>query len=381
MNNTIKLINFIKSLYNDEIIPLHRPMFIGNEKQYLIDCIESNFVSSAGEMVSSFEKKLSKYTNSKFCIAVSNGTAALHISLKVLGVKKNTEVITQALNFVAIGNAISYCAAKPIFIDVEKDTLGLCPNSLKKFLKNNVYFKKGKPFNKKTNKLISACVPMHTFGNPCRILEISQICKNFNIPLLEDAAESLGSFYNNKHTGTFGLLGVISFNGNKIITTGSGGAIITDDENLAKKIKHLTTTAKLPHRYEYIHDEIGYNYRLSSINAVLGIAQLENLDFFIDQKTKISNQYKLFCIENDIKMVSPIEYSKSNYWLNAIIMSNFKDRNNLLNALNDANIFSRPIWKLLSTLEMFKDCENDGLINSNWLEKRVINLPSSVPNI
>ncbi len=380
----LSITNFIdkvRSIYKEDFVPLHRPILKGNEKKYLQDCIDSNFVSSAGEMIIDFEKMIASYTKSKYAVSTSNGTSALHISLLLSGVEENTEVITQALTFVATGNAISYCNAKPIFLDVDKSTMGLCPQALSKFLHENTYSRENSLFNKSTDRRISACVPMHTFGHPCQIEEIYNICKEFNLPLVEDAAESLGSFYKGNHTGKYGLISAISFNGNKVITTGGGGMIVTDDEELAKKAKHITTTAKIPHQYEYIHDEIGYNYRMPNLNAALGIAQFENLKKFLEKKRKISEEYASFFDSfDDVKFFKEPESAFSNYWLNAIILNDSNEKNKFLKVTNEANIMTRPIWKLLSSLDMFVDCETDELVNSRWLEKRVINIPSSVPN-
>ena len=282
-------IDFIRSIYGSErVIPLHEPHFIGNEKKYLNDCIDSTFVSSTGKFVDEFEEKIAKYTGAKYAVATSNGTSALHIALLLANVAKNDEVITQPLTFVATCNAISYCGANPIFIDVDKETMGLSPLSLQAYLKKNAFIKNQQCINNNTGRVIKACVPMHTFGQPCRIDEIKEICDKYNISLIEDAAESLGSFYKDKHTGTFGQMGVISFTGNKIITGGGGGCVITDDEILAKRAKHLTTTAKVSHKWEYIHDMIGYNYRMPNLNAALLVAQLENLESFLLNKRELS---------------------------------------------------------------------------------------------
>ena len=262
------VINFIQSTYQSkDFIPLHEPKFIGNEKKYLNECIDSTFVSSIGKFVDEFEEKIAKYTGARYAVATSNGTSALHIALLLANVTRNDEVITQPLTFVATCNAISYCGANPVFIDVDKETMGLSPLSLQAYLEKNAYIKNQQCINNKTGKVIKACVPMHTFGQPCRIDEIKEICDKYHISLIEDAAESLGSFYKNKHTGTFGQMGVMSFNGNKIITAGGGGCFITNDKELAKRAKHLTTTAKVPHKWKYTHDMIGYNYRMPNLNA------------------------------------------------------------------------------------------------------------------
>ena len=287
-NSFSEIIDFIKSLYPSENpVPLHAPRFTGNEKKYVVDAIDSTFVSSVGEYVDRFEEMICEITGAGFAVATVNGTCALHVALKLAGVQPGDEVITQPLSFVATANAISYCGAKPIFLDVSRKTLGLDPTALKEFLKSNTQTKKQGCYNNVIGKRITACLPMHTFGHPCRIDEIAEICEHYNIALIEDAAESIGSTYNGRHTGTFGLFGVYSFNGNKTVTCGGGGTIVTNDGTLAKKAKHITTTAKLPYPYEYIHDMTGYNYRLPNLNAALACAQLEQLDFFIKKKTGI----------------------------------------------------------------------------------------------
>lgn len=375
--------NFIdkaKSIYSDDFIPLHRPIFIGNESKYLIECIDSNFVSSVGVKVDELEKKVAEFTGSKYAIATVNGTAALHIAIELAGVKRDDEVITQALTFIATCNAISYTGAKPVFIDVDIDTMGLSPLALKNFLEKNAEKRTEGTFNKVSGKRISACVPMHTFGFPCRIVEIAKICSNWNIPLIEDAAESLGSFSNGAHTGTLASMATLSFNGNKIITTGGGGMIITDNSSLAKRAKHITTTSKVPHLYEFVHDEIGYNYRMPNINAALGCAQMEYLDEFLNIKTQLANQWDEFFSNRDVNFVKALDGNKANHWLNTIILDSKDERDNFLKSTNSKNVMTRPIWTLMSKLPMFRGCQTDGLSNSIWLEDRVVNIPSSVPN-
>lgn len=373
------IVDFIKQTFNtNQFIPLHEPRFIGNEKKYLNDCIDSTFVSSVGKYVDTFEKEFAKTVGSKFAVATVNGTAALHISLLLADVKKDDEVITQPLTFIATCNAISYIGAKPIFIDVDLDTMGLSPKSLKNFLERNCEVVDNKCINKTTNKQIKACVPMHTFGHPCKIDEIKEICDSWNITLVEDAAESLGSYYKNKHTGTFGKIGAFSFNGNKIITSGGGGVIVTDDEGLAKRAKHITTTAKIPHPYEYVHDEIGYNYRLPNINAALLVAQLEQLEKFLVSKRELAKIYDEFFSSNSIKFIKESENSKSNYWLQAVLLDDLKQRDGFLEFSNKNGVMTRPIWRLMNELGMFKDCQKDDLKNAKYLEERVVNIPSSV---
>jgi len=374
-----EVIAFIQKTYQTtDFIPLHEPKFIGNEKKYLNECIDSTFVSSVGRFVDEFEEKISNYTGVKYAIATSNGTSALHISLLLANVEQNDEVITQPLTFVATCNAISYCGAQPVFIDVDRDTMGLSPSALRYFLENNTTIKNNKCINNVTGKRIGACIPVHTFGHPCRIDEIKDICNQYNIFLIEDAAESVGSFYKDKHTGTFGQVGVMSFNGNKIITAGGGGCIITDDEALAKKAKYLTTTAKVPHKWNFNHDIVGYNYRMPNLNAALLVAQLENLDNFISSKRKLANVYETFFNSNNYVFVKEPMDSKSNYWLNSILLKNKQQRDEFLDETNSSGIMTRPIWILMNKLPMFKCAQCGNLTNSEWLEDRVVNIPSSV---
>jgi aminotransferase in exopolysaccharide biosynthesis len=377
MQNIVK---FIRDLYKDkDFVALHEPVFIGNEKKYLNDCIDSTFVSSVGKYVDTFEKEFAKTIGSKYAIAVVNGTAALHISLILADVTRGDEVITQPLTFIATCNAISYIGAKPVFVDVDLDTMGLSPDSLQSFLEANCEVKEDKCINKTTGKTIKACVPMHTFGHPCKIDEIKHICDKWNIALVEDAAESLGSYYKGKHTGTFGKVGAFSFNGNKIITSGGGGAIVTDDEELAKRAKHLTTTAKVPHPYEYKHDEIGYNYRMPNLNAALLLAQLEQLDNFLKNKRELASLYEeFFKSYSNIRFIKEPQNSKSNYWLHAIELQDSDARDKFLEYTNKNKVMTRPVWKLMNELEMFKDCQCGSLDNAQYLEERVVNIPSGV---
>ena len=374
-----EFIEFVKGVYNTKKkIPLHEPKFIGNEKKYLNECIDTTFVSSVGKFVNQFEEKMAKYTGAKFVVATCNGTSALHVSLILAGVEEDNEVITQPLNFIASCNAISYCNAKPIFIDVDRDTMGLSPSALKYFLENNTIVKNKKCINKQTKKIIKACVPMHSYGHPCRIVEIKEICDKYCIFLIEDAAESLGSFYKNKHTGTFGQLGVMSFNGNKIVTAGGGGCIVTNNEVLAKKAKHLTTTAKLPHKWDFNHDMVGYNYRMPNLNAALLVAQLEKLNDFITNKRNLANKYETFFKGTAFNFFKEPKNSKSNYWLNSIVLKDKDQRDKFLEETNSNGVMTRPIWILMNKLPMFKDVQCGDLKNSEWLDERVVNIPSSV---
>jgi len=375
-----KLIPFIRKIFNTtDFIVLHEPRFLGNEKKYLDDCIDSTFVSSVGKYVDRFEDEFAKRVGSKYAIATVNGTSALHISLILAGVKRDDEVITQPLTFIATCNAISYIGAKSVFVDVDLDTMGLSPKSLQNFLEQNCEIIDNKCVNKTTAKTIKACVPMHTFGHPCKIDEIKAICNKWNIALVEDAAESLGSYYKEQHTGTFGKLGTFSFNGNKIITSGGGGVIVTDDEVLAKKAKHLTTTAKIPHKWEYVHDEIGYNYRMPNLNAALLVAQLEQLDKFLDNKRDLALRYEEFFSKIDeIDFVKEPADAKSNYWLQAIILKDKIQRDEFLDITNSKGIMTRPVWKLMNELDMFKDSQCAELNNAKYLEQRIVNISSSV---
>ena len=370
---------FIKTVYQGEPVVLHRPVFGGNEKDYLIECIDSNFVSSVGERVDEFEKRIAAYTGVTYAIAAVNGTAALHIALKLAGVTADSEVVTQALTFVATCNAVSYLGARPVFVDVDRGTLGMCPEALRRFLDTCTHRRDGSIWNKESGRRIAACVPMHTFGHPCRIDELAAVCADYGLPLVEDSAESLGSSFRRRHTGTFGLMGVISFNGNKIITTGGGGMIVTNDAAVAAKAKHITTTAKLPHPYEYVHDEVGYNYRLPNLNAALGCAQMEQLEHFVSVKRELAAKYAEFFEDLRIMFVREPEGCSSNYWLNALVLESLQERDAFLEHTNRHGVMTRPAWRLMSRLPMFKDSQNDGLRNSIWLEQRLVNIPSCVP--
>lgn len=379
MNKYAEIVQFIRELYNtpEGFIPLHEPRFMGNEKKYLAECIDSTFVSSVGKFVGRFENMVADYTGANYAVATVNGTAALHIALLLSDVKPDDEVITQALTFVATANAISYTGALPIFIDVDKDTMGLSPLALQQFLEKNCELRNGECINLTTNNRVKACVPMHTFGHSCRIDEIAEICKRYNIDLIEDAAESLGSYYKGKHTGTFGKFGTLSFNGNKTITTGGGGMLLTNNEKLAKKAKHITTTAKVPHKWEFIHDITGYNYRLTNLAAALGCAQMEQLPSIIEKKRELADKYKPFFQSLNLNFVTEPINSKSNYWLNTLILDNEVERNCFLEYLNNQNVMSRPIWQLMNRLKMFENSQSDELTNTNWLVERVVNIPSS----
>ncbi|WP_074405890.1 MULTISPECIES: LegC family aminotransferase [Aquimarina] len=374
-----EFISFVKeSFRTEEFIPLHAPIFMGNEKKYLNECIDSTFVSSVGKFVDQFEADIAKFTRAKHAIATSNGTAALHMGLLMAGVNPNDEVITQPLTFIATVNAISYIGAYPVFVDVDKDTLGLSPEKLDHFLSQNTEILNGECINKTTRRRIKAVVPMHTFGLPSRIDEIVLVCNKFNISVVEDAAESLGSYYKEQHTGTFGLIGTFSFNGNKTITTGGGGMLVTNDDDIAKKAKHITTTAKIPHQWDYEHDMIGYNYRLPNINAALGCAQMEKLPLILEKKRILSDKYEAFFNDKKLQYIKQPKHSISNYWLNAILLENLEERNAFLKETNENGVMTRPIWKLMNGLTMFKNAQTGNLENAKWFEERVVNIPSSV---
>lgn len=378
MNNVI--IEFIQSLYPDyEKIPLHAPVFLGNEKKYLNDCIDTTFVSSVGQFVDRFEEMLAEFTGVKEVIVCVNGTNALHMALILVGVERGDEIITQALTFIATCNAISYIGAHPIFVDVDKDTMGLSPKAVENWLSENAVLKDKQCFNKNTGRRIKACVPMHTFGHPVHLDELVEVCERYHVELVEDAAESLGSFYKGKHTGTFGKVGVLSFNGNKTITTGGGGALLFNDVELAKKAKHLTTQAKVPHRWEFVHDDIGYNYRMPNINAALGCAQIEKLDVILQSKRETAQKYKTFFAGiPDIEFFNEPKNCTSNFWLNAVILTDKLKQQEFLEFTNDRGVMTRPIWQMMNKLTMFSDCQTDSLENTEWFADRVVNIPSSV---
>ena len=375
-----RIIEFIRDLYPEEkVIPLHRPKFEGNEKKYLAECIDTTFVSSAGMFVNRFEKMITEYTGSPFSVATVNGTAALHISLILCDATHDCEVITQPLSFIATSNAIRYTGAEPVFIDIDLKTLGMSAESLEEFLMNNVRTDdNGNSFDVKTGKKISACIPVNIFGHPCRIDRIVELCSEYNIPVIEDAAESIGSLYKSRHTGTFGLLGILSFNGNKTITTGGGGMILTQEEELALKARHLTTQAKVSHPWEYEHDEIGYNYRMPNINAALGCAQLEKLPEFIERKRILAARYQEFFAGSDIRFVTEPPDSLSNYWLNAIILQDRSARDSFLMLTNKNGISTRPAWKLINQFKMYSNSRVIDIRNAEWIADRIVNLPSSI---
>ena len=361
---------------NKKFISLHEPVFIGNEKKYLNECIDSTYVSSVGPFVNKFENLLQNITGVKKAIPVVNGTSGIQVALNLVGVKKNDEVITQALTFVATVNAIAYNNAHPIFLDVDIDTMGLSSNSVSDFLDKYGELRDDGCYNKSTGRRISACLPMHTFGFPVHLDELIKVCKLWKIPIVEDAAESLGSLYKGKPTGTFGEVGVYSFNGNKIITTGGGGVIVTNNIKLGDRAKFLTTTAKEHHKYEFIHNELGYNFRMPNINAALGCAQLEQLPLFLEYKANLAKEYEVFFENSGIKFRKETENTKANYWLMCVELESKKDRDLFLEQTNNSGIMTRPIWQLMFRLPMYENCQKDSQKNAIFLEQRIVNIPS-----
>lgn len=375
-----KIVDFIHELYgSEEFVPLSVPKFVGNEKKYLNECIDTTFVSSVGKFVDRFEEDMARYAGAKKAVVCVNGTNALHMALMLSGVERDDEVLTQALTFIATCNALSYIGAHPVFLDVDLTTMGLSPEAVKEWLAKNAEVRNGVCYNKRTGRRVKACVPMHTFGHPVRIEELLAVCEEYHIALVEDAAESIGSLYKGKHTGTFGKVGALSFNGNKTITTGGGGMLLFMDEELGKLAKHLTTQAKVPHRWEFRHDHIGYNYRMPNINAALGCAQLENLDQFIADKRQTAASYKEYFAKVDgVEFFAEPDNARSNYWLNAVLLPNRDAQQEFLQYTNDHGVMTRPIWELMNRLPMFENCETDGLKNTQMFADRVVNIPSSV---
>ncbi len=364
-----------------EFIALHEPVFKGNEWKYIKECLDTGWVSSVGEYVNRIERDLVDYTGAAYAVAVVNGTAALHIALQLAGVKPGDEVLVPSLTFIATANAVSYCGAIPHFVDSEERTLGVDVDRLYEYLKETSVLSPEGCFNRQTKRRINAIVPMHTFGHPVDMDPLLQLCNDFRIKVVEDAAESLGSFYKGRHTGTIGLVSSLSFNGNKTITTGGGGAILTNDENIAMRAKHISTQAKVPHKWEFNHDMIGYNYRMPNINAALGCAQLEELPDFIKKKRLLASRYQ--AAFQDIQGISffiESKFARSNYWLNVLLLDKeyAGERDNLLELTNNAGIMARPLWTLMHKLTMYQECPRMNMIISEDLERRLINIPSSV---
>ncbi len=374
-----QFIEFVQNQYKTtDFIPLHEPRFLGNEMVYVTDAIDSSYVSSVGTYVDKFEEMMTVISQTRRAVAVVNGTAALHVALRLAGVKQGDEVLTQALTFVATTNAIMYNNAEPVFLDVDLDTMGLSPKAVGLYLNKYGELREDGCYNKKTGRRIAACLPMHTFGFPVHLNELIEICNQWKIPLVEDAAESIGSYYHGKPTGCFGQFGIYSFNGNKIVTAGGGGSIVTNDIQLGDFAKHITTTAKKPHKYEYEHDEIGFNYRMPNLNAALICAQLEQLNSFINHKRRLATEYESFFLKNGIKFRKECPNTRANYWLMCVELNDRSERDLFLNSTNDNGIMTRPIWKLMYKLPMYSHCYRDSQKNAEFLEDRVVNIPSSV---
>ncbi|MFJ7699426.1 LegC family aminotransferase [Lysinibacillus fusiformis] len=378
----MQFVEQVKQLYGKEFIPLHEPTFNDKEIEYVTNCVKTGWVSSVGAYVTKFEEELAKFIGVKRAVAVVNGTAALHIALKLAGVEADDEVLMPSLTFIATANAVSYCRAIPHFIDVHEETLGVDPFKLENYLQQVAELRNGELFNKQTNRRIRALVPMHTFGHAAHIDELVDLAEKYHLVLVEDAAESLGTYYKGKHTGSFGKINAMSFNGNKIITTGGGGAILTDDETLADYAKHLTTTAKVPHQWEYAHDEVGYNYRMPNINAALGCAQLEKLEQFLVQKEALANKYEELVTNIDgVTLFTQPTNSDSNYWLQTLKLEDSFNRDEVLSFLNEQGVMSRPIWQPMHELELYKHCPTMDLAVTNDLKKRIVNIASTPINV
>jgi aminotransferase in exopolysaccharide biosynthesis len=383
MKDTIPFNNeitaYIKTLYpNRDPVLLHCPEFLGNEKKYLAECIDTKYVSYVGRFVAGMENKVREITGAKHAVALVNGTAALHMLLLAVGIQLGDEVITQSLSFAATAAAIVHANGTPVFVDVERETLGMSPESLKSFLLGNAEVKNGVCVNKKTGKPIKAVIPMHTFGHPVRIDEIQKICEEYSLLLIEDAAESLGSYYQGKHTGTFGKAAILSFNGNKLVTTGGGGMVITDDEAIANRVRYISTTAKRPHRWEFYHDEVGYNLRMPSVNAAIGLAQLEYFDTILANKRETAECYKQFFDSINIKFLTEPKNAQSNYWLNAVLFDTRKQRDEFLEYSNDNGVQTRPAWNLLHTLPPYQQYQHTEMPNAEYFADRLVNIPSGV---
>ena len=375
-----EIINNLKLVLGKKKIILHEPDLDNKDLIHIKKCFNSGMVSTAGAYVSKFENEIKKITNSKYVISVTNGTVGLFISLLTAGVKQNDEVLLPAITFVATANAVAQCHAIPHFVDIENDTLGIDADKLEKYLLKNTYIKNNSCFNKRSKRKIKAIIPVHIFGHPCEIEKILKVSRKFKLTVIEDAAEGIGSYYKKKHVGNFGLLGVFSFNGNKIVTSGGGGAIITNNKSLYKRIKHICTTAKVAHSWKYLHNEVGYNFRMPAINAALGYSQLLKLKVFVRKKTQLYKIYKeLFNSNRDIKIMPSPKHCKSNFWLQTMILSGKtkKFKNKIINECHLSGIKVRPLWDLISTLKMYKNCPKMNLDNSKKAYESIINLPSS----
>ena len=374
-----KLVTFIKDLYPEyEKVPLHAPVFLGNEKQYLSECIETTYVSYVGRFVEKFELEIQNFTKANYAIATVNGTSALHIALLMAGVESNDEVLTQALTFVATTNAIKYCNAEPVFIDSEREQLGMDPVVLSDFLYKNARIgDDGFCYNISTKRRIMACVPVHIFGHPSRTTEILSICNEFNIKVVEDAAEALGSYEGANHCGLKGDIGILSFNGNKLVTTGGGGMILTNDKELAERARHITTTARVIKQFDFFHDQLGYNYRMTNLNAAVGLAQMENISKVLSNKRKTAQLYADFCRDHELNFFEEKSGYTSNYWLNTIFLKDKTERDEFLQYSNSRGVMTRPAWTLMPDLPMYRNCQQSKLDVARDLADRIVNLPSS----
>jgi len=382
MNNNMKIVAFISSLYSyQNPVLLHCPEFLGNEKKYLAECIDTKYVSYMGRFVEEMEDRIIEITGAKHAVALVNGTSALYMLLLAIGVKPGNEVITQSISFSATAAAIIHAQGTPIFVDVEQNTFGMSPESLTDFLEEYAEVTNGKCINKRTGRQIKAVLPMHTFGHPARIDEIHKICIKYSLSLIEDSAQSLGSLYKGKHTGTYGKAGIFSFNGNKLVTTGGGGMVITDDETIANEVRYISTTAKCPHRWESYHDKVGYNLRMPSINAAIGLAQLEYFDRILENKRETAHLYQIFFDELGVKFIGEPDNAKSNYWLNAIMFDNREQRDAFLQYSNDNYIQTRPAWTLLHTLPPYRHCQHTAMPNAESIVDRLVNIPSSIRKV
>ncbi len=378
--------SFIRKLYDPENtqnpIQLHEPVINHKEKDFVNKCIDSTFISSVGEYVNLFENQTAELTGARYAVATVNGTAALHVALMIVGVEANDEVLTQDLSFIATANAIQYCSAHPVLVDSAKNNLGMCAEKLEEFLAHYTKFNDlGFCVNKKTNRVIRACVPMHVFGHSVETKKIKSICDRYRIKLVEDAAEALGSYCEGHHLGLIGDIATLSYNGNKIITCGGGGMIITNNEEYAKRAKHLTTTSRVKEGWEFVHDEVGYNYRLPNLNAAFACAQMESLQYFVENKRETATLYKKFFLERDIPFLEEPAKCKSNYWLNAIMLKNRVERDQFLEYTNTRGVGTRPVWRLMHKLDMYKNCVRTNLEQAEWYEDRIVNIPSSVRKV
>lgn len=380
MSLSQNILKILKQTINKKKVALHEPIFFKNDTKYLLKCIETKMVSSIGSYVTKFEKMLTEFTGAKYAIAVVNGTSAIHLALIVNGIKKNDEVILSALNFVATASAIVNAEAHPHFVDSNEKNLGVNVTSLRKYLEKITFLKNNECYNKINGKRIHSIIATHIFGHPCDLKDLKQLSKDFNLKLIEDAAEALGSYYKGKHVGTTSLMGILSFNGNKTISTGGGGAILTNNKSLAIKAKHLSTTAKIDHPWEFYHDDLGFNYRMPNLNAALGCSQMENISFILSNKRKLYEKYrKAFLGLDGVNLMSEPKNSKSNYWLQTLIFdkSLISERNKFLEISNNYGIQTRPVWKLISNMKPYKNFSKSPLPISLSLEKRLVNIPSN----